>query len=132
MRSTEVVLGLGLPQERRLLAAWRGDPTLSLVRCRSAVDLLEHVRRGAGGVALVDDDLHLLDAAVVAQLGQARWSLVALARDPAGRLWRESGAIVLPADAEPAEISATLMSAATGKRHSTRPPAAGAEAASAV
>jgi hypothetical protein len=108
-RSAEVVLGLGLPQERRLLAAWRSDPTLSLVRCRSAVDLLQHVRRGAGGVALIDDDLHLLDAAVVAELAQARWPLVALARDPAGQLWRESGAIVLPADAEPAEVSATLV-----------------------
>ena len=57
-----VVLGLGRSQERRLLAACREDPRLRIVgRCASAPEVLATIQNGAADIALVDEDLHLLD-----------------------------------------------------------------------
>jgi MinD-like ATPase involved in chromosome partitioning or flagellar assembly len=104
-----------------LLAAWRDESGLKLVRARSAPDLLERLNQHVGQVILVDDDLHLLDAAAVAQLGRSGLPVVALARDPGIGFWRASGAIVLSWETAAAEIAATLIAAAAGDQVAARP-----------
>jgi hypothetical protein len=111
-----VVLGLGRPQERRLLAACRADPRLRLVaRCSSAAEVLATLRQGGVGIALLDEDLHLLDDDRLAELEAGGFRAVVLSRDPDGERWRGRRVQALSVEAEVTQILLALDQVARGQ-----------------
>jgi len=113
-----VIVGLGRPQERRLLAACRDDAYVRVAaRCSSAPEVLALIQQGSGDVALLDEDLHLLDDEHLAHLDAAATPTVILAREPEDQRWQEvRSVVVLSADAEPSEVLIAVRAA----RHDER------------
>src|SRR5436305_924752 len=90
MLRRSVVVGLGRPQERRLLAACREDPRLRVVaRCSSASEVLAAIQAGAVDVVLLDEDLHLLDDDQLRNLQLTGVPSVALVREPEAEQWQQ-------------------------------------------
>jgi Flp pilus assembly CpaE family ATPase len=84
-----VILGLGRPQERRLLAALREDARIRIVaRCASAPEALAAVRDASADVALLDEDLHLLDDEHLDHFRRARVPTIVIAREPDAEQWQ--------------------------------------------
>ena len=101
------VFGLGRPQERRLLAACREDPSVRIVaRCSSAPEVLAVLRGHGADVALLDEDLHLLGDDQFAELEAGRFPTVVLTRDPDADRW--AGLRVYPVSVE-AEVTQILL-----------------------
>ena len=122
-----LVLGLGRPQELRLLAACREDPRVRIAaRCSSADEVLAAIQERGADVILVDEDLHLLDDEHVGYLGVTETPTIVLSREPNSERWQTSGRLmVLPADADAAEILTAL--AEVGRHQRQRGPRGGAE-----
>lgn len=120
-----VILGLGRPQERRLLAVCREDPRVRIVaRCSSAPEMLAALREGAGNVALLDEDLHLLDDEHLGYLEATGVPAVVLARDVEADRWHGRSVRVVSAEAEATEILLVLAEPWQGERRVSTPPAA--------
>jgi MinD-like ATPase involved in chromosome partitioning or flagellar assembly len=110
------VLGLGRPQERRLLAAWRDDASVRIAaRCASAPQVLETLRRGEADVALIDEDLHLLDDEHALAFEASQFPVVMLARNRAANPFG-GRVIALSADADAARVLESMAEAFLGVR----------------
>jgi hypothetical protein len=105
-----LILGLGRPQERRLLAACREDSRLRIAaRCSSASEVLASIQQSAGDVALLDECLHLLDDEHLGLIEATGIPFLLLAREPDVEPRGTTGSIaVLSAEAEAAEVLAAL------------------------
>lgn len=113
-----VVLGLGRPQERRLLAACREDPRLRIVaRCSSAPEVLSSIASGAPDVALIDEDLHLLDDQHLDQFEASGLPTLVLTREPDAERWQLWQSLtLLSAEAEIAAVLVAIRDAWNGRR----------------
>lgn len=105
-----LVLGLGRPQELRLLAACREDPRVRITaRCSSADEVLAAIQARSADVILVDEDLHLLDDEHLGYLGAADTPTVVLSREPKSERWQTNrNLVVLPAETDAGEILTAL------------------------
>ena len=111
-----VVLGLGRPQERRLLAACREHTGVRIVaRCSSAQEAIGWMRRRAADVALLDEDLHMLGDDALAELDAGRFATVVLTRDPDSERWRGLRLFPLSTEAEPITALLALGEAFRGE-----------------
>jgi Mrp family chromosome partitioning ATPase len=108
-----LAVGLGSPAAEAallpLLAA--ADDLEVAARCLGAEDLLAAAREPAIDAVLVGLDLHRLSPELLAELASGRWSLVVLA--PLGAPPDLPG-LVVPAEAEPAEVLQALRLAVGG------------------
>jgi len=120
-----VILGLGRPQERRLLAVCREDPRVRVVaRCSSAPEVLAALHEGAGDVALVDEDLHLLDDEHLDYLEATGVPAVVLARDLEAERWHGRSVRAVSGEAEATEILLILAEPWQGDHRVKARPAA--------
>lgn len=119
MKRRSVALGLGRPQERRLLAACREDPRLRVVaRCSSAPEILAAIEAGAVDVILLDEDLHLLDDDQLRHLKSTGVPAVALVGEPEAEQWQQwSSLTVLSMQAEACDVLAAILDARASRTH---------------
>ena len=119
MKRRSVALGLGRPQERRLLAVCREDSRLRVVaRCSSAPEILAAVEAGAVDVMLLDEDLHLLDDDQLRHLKSTGVPTVALVREPEAEQWQQwSSLTVLSMQAEASDVLVAILDARAGRTH---------------
>jgi MinD-like ATPase involved in chromosome partitioning or flagellar assembly len=111
-----LVMGLGRPQERRLLHFCREDPGLKVAsRHSSAPDAIRALRGGSADVALLDEDLHLLGNDQLQELSAEQLPAVVLTRDPGAQRWQGPRLYALAADAEPAQVLEALRAAFRGE-----------------
>src|SRR5712691_5454559 len=91
-----LILGLGRPQEWRLLAACREDSRLRIAaRCSSASEVLASIQQNAGDVALVDECLHLLDDEHLGLIEATGIPVLMLVREPDAERRGPTGSIVV-------------------------------------
>jgi MinD-like ATPase involved in chromosome partitioning or flagellar assembly len=112
-----VVLGLGRSQERHLLAACREDPRLRVVaRCSSAPEVLASIQHGAADVALLDEDLHLLDEEHLGHFEAVGTPTLILVREPDAEQWQHWRSLtLLSVDAETADVLLAIHEARNGR-----------------
>ena len=109
-RAVRVAVGAGAPpREREIIAALEAGSELTAERCLSADQLLECVRSGRAGAAVVSTALHRFEDGVVHALGELRVPFVLLAAPEDVTRWRGTPVEVLPLDAEPSAIRAALL-----------------------
>src|SRR5579859_7084609 len=120
-----LVIGLGRPQESRLLQFCRQDAGLRVTsRCSSAPEALDALRSQVADIALLDEDLHLLGDDEVHELSSSGLRAVILTRDPGGERWRNLRVYALESGAEPVRVLEALREAFRGE---ARARTAGAE-----
>ena len=100
------MVGLGRPQEQRLLAACREDPRVRIVaRCSSAREVLAAIQQRGADVVLVDEDLHLLDDEHLGYLDAVGTPSIVLVRELDSERWQTHRSVfALSADADAGEI----------------------------
>jgi MinD-like ATPase involved in chromosome partitioning or flagellar assembly len=123
-----LILGLGRPQERRLLATCRADPRLRILeRCASAPEALDAISEAAVDVALLDEDLHLLDDQHLDHFERCGVPTLVIALEPHTEHWKQRQSLtVLSAEADPSEVLQAILDARIGRRPS-RPHAIASE-----
>src|SRR5687768_15778006 len=100
-----VVVGLGRPQESRLLDGTRQDAVLRVGRrWLSAPELPDVLRQELADIVLLDEDLHLLSDGALAELDSRRAPAVVLTRRPDATRWQNLRMHALGIDAEPAGV----------------------------
>jgi Flp pilus assembly CpaE family ATPase len=89
-----------------------------VARCSSAAEVLAVIQRGAADVALVDEDLHLLDEEHLGYFETAGTPTVLLSREPDAERWEDRHSLaVLSAEAETADV---LVAVHDGRRQPRR------------
>ncbi|MCC6498163.1 MAG: tyrosine-protein kinase family protein, partial [Propionibacteriaceae bacterium] len=113
-----IAVGLGdSDRERDLLPALvETDELVAVLRCLSADQLLECVRRDRPDACLVAEGLHRLTPGALVDLARVRMPLVLLTSNPDEGRWQGASGLILPLKADPTTVRQALLAAVRGER----------------
>jgi MinD-like ATPase involved in chromosome partitioning or flagellar assembly len=87
-----------------------------VARCASATDVLRVVQAASTEVALLDEDLHLLDDEQLGHFAAAGVSTIVIAREPDSERWAQWQSLtMLSAEADPSEVLQAIHEARAGR-----------------